>query len=129
MPLPSLSGRAVPFALALLTHVSDLLYYDGPFLSEFVGPTGESYLAAWTDADDAVNRWLLVPVQEAELVAFKRGHQTLRALVLAAPTVLLFDLDNDLACACSVLVASADLAPEYLPPVGSILARLDNPVL
>lgn len=51
-----------------LQHVSDLIYADGPLLSHYVHPKGDSYLYYWCDCDDASHRWMLIRVSEFDVL-------------------------------------------------------------
>ena len=52
------------FPVSGLRHVRDLIDFDGPLLSLFKHPNGESYLYYWCDCDDRANRWMVFRVSE-----------------------------------------------------------------
>lgn len=47
-----LQGIEGCLSIVELTKVSDLIYFDGPFLSHYVHKSGDNYLSYWVDCDD-----------------------------------------------------------------------------
>ncbi|MCR5568517.1 MAG: hypothetical protein K6G31_04500 [Paludibacteraceae bacterium] len=43
-----------------MTRVVDLIYYDGPLLSQYINKNGDNYLFYWVDCDETYNRWIVV---------------------------------------------------------------------
>ena len=57
-----LQGIEGCLSIVELTKVSDLIYFDGPFLSHYVHKSGDNYLSYWVDCDDEFQRWLVFRV-------------------------------------------------------------------
>ncbi len=65
----SLSGMSLSsFPIADLRRTTDLIYFDGPLLSVYEHTNGEKYLYYWCDADDKVNRWMILRIDEASVL-------------------------------------------------------------
>ena len=58
--MKTIKGLPTIFNPKRLNKVSDLIYFDGPFLSHFVSERGDNYLYYWVDTDDEYNRWLII---------------------------------------------------------------------
>jgi len=56
------------FPVTGLIHVRDLIYFEGPLLSQFKHENGENYLYYWCDCDEEANRWMVLRVSEATLL-------------------------------------------------------------
>lgn len=64
-----IGGMALPtLPIAGLAHVRDLVYFDGPLLSQFAHPNGDQYLQYWCDCDETANRWMIFRVNEASIL-------------------------------------------------------------
>ena len=72
-------------------------YYDGPRLLLQHGKSGELYLALWNDDDDAVERWVCIPVGLAGLRAILSGQVNLRHAIDYPENGQLLVVDLDLA--------------------------------
>ncbi|MBI3467803.1 MAG: hypothetical protein HY000_32745 [Planctomycetes bacterium] len=46
----------------------DLIYFDGPLLTQYVNDHGEHFLYYWCDRDDVSHRWMLVRVAEQTIL-------------------------------------------------------------
>lgn len=57
-----LQGIEGCLSIVELTKVSDLIYFDGPFLSHYVHKSGDNYLSYWVDCDGEFQRWLVFRV-------------------------------------------------------------------
>ena len=51
------------FPIADLRRSRDLIYFDGPLLSVYEHTNGEKYLYFWCDADEKVNRWMILRIE------------------------------------------------------------------
>jgi hypothetical protein len=107
----------IPFPLAHLTRVRDLLYFDGPLLSLFQGNEGEYYLYYWCDADEEVNRWIVFKVESKALDAYLLRQTSLLQLITKAvkQQFYIVDLDDDLTILHCYSTSLKDLPPSYLP--------------
>src|SRR5690348_10319881 len=74
VPLPRLPIRD-------LEWVRDLVYFDGPLLSEFRSSNGDTYLFHWCDVDDGANRWMVFRVSRPDLVKYLFRRYPLRRLI------------------------------------------------
>lgn len=90
--MPLLKGRRVTSSeLPKYTWNADLVYFDGPLLSLFRQSDGSDALFAWLDCDNRSNRWCVVPVTRSELWHYLNGKISLRSLILALPSILIFN--------------------------------------
>ena len=104
-----------------LTKVSDLIYYDGPFLSHYVHKSGDNYLSYWVDCDDTIQRWLVFRVGIVTLQRFVNRKQTLFELMrdLDDGFVYLIDVDNKGFSTKPLIVFYTNLPDDYLPDTDS----------
>jgi hypothetical protein len=77
-----------------LKHVRDLIYFDGPLLSEFETETGETYLRHWCDVDDRANRWLLFRVSRSALTKYVFRRLGLRELIETSQDGFVYVIDK-----------------------------------
>lgn len=54
--------------VAQLSRLRDLIYYDGPLLTEYVNAHGDHYLYYWCDRSDSGHRWMLLRVDETTVL-------------------------------------------------------------
>ena len=95
-----------------------LAYYDGPRLLLQRGKSGEPYLACWNDEDDAVERWVCIPLGSDSLRAILSGRTNLRQAIDCPEDGQLLVVDLDLETDAVVQLVSTDstaLPPETLP--------------
>jgi hypothetical protein len=65
----TVNGTALPsLPISGLQRVRDLIYFDGPLLTEYVNSSGDSYLFYWCDCDESANRWMVLRVNEASIL-------------------------------------------------------------
>lgn len=79
-------------------HVRDLIWFDGPLLSEYRLEDGTSYLAYWCDTDGEVNRWMYLPVSDTDIDRLGPVPTDLDQIVLsrlAQAFVILQDIASD----------------------------------
>ena len=84
---------ALPFGP--LTHVRDLIYYDGPLLSEYKTEQGDPVIFNWCDCDELVNRWLVLRVTPELLEGYVKGEVHQRTLLLSPADGVVYFTDND----------------------------------
>lgn len=101
--------------------VSDLIYFDGPFLSHYVHKSGDNYLSYWVDCDDTTQRWLVFRVGIVTLQRFVNRKQTLFELMrdLDDGFVYLIDVDNKGFSTKPLIVFYTNLPDDYLPDTDS----------
>ena len=96
--LPTISGTPLPDAPWRDFSFDTVLgYYDGPRLLLQLGKSGELYLALWNDDDEAVERWVCIPVGLAGLRAILSGQVNLRHAIDYPENGQLLVVDLDLA--------------------------------
>ena len=112
-----------------LTWVKDLIYFDGPLLSQFRhARNGESYLYYWCDCDENVNRWMVLRVSEDDL---KRLLSRLIPLGEIIPKgsqddfVYIVDLDGRGEVVKVRLLGVEAVPPAYTPEAGAFLDTAD----
>lgn len=104
------------FSLEDLTHVTDLIYFDGPLLSHFKSKTGGDYFYYWCDVDENYNRWLVFEVEN--LYQYLTGEVSLRELIEDANPIYIVDIDDDLQYHRNIRLAGS-LPESYLPDADS----------
>lgn len=107
-----------------LQHVGDLIYFDGPLLSEFKTNAGDLFLMYWCDCDAKCNRWMYIRANGSQLALLKaRRIPTSDVIPKGAMDGLVYvvdiDSDGDLV-ECFGLLAE-DVPSEYCPEAGATL--------
>jgi len=51
-----------------LSRVRDLIYFDGPLLTQYVNARGENFLYYWCERDRHSHRWMLIRVDEPTIL-------------------------------------------------------------
>ena len=95
-----------------------LAYYDGPRMLLQRGKSGELYLAWWNDEDDAVERWVCIPVGPARLRGLLSGQVQPRHVIDYPENGQLLVVDLDLETDSVVQLVSTNstaLPQETLP--------------
>ena len=97
--------------------VSDLIYYDGPFLSHFISPAGDDYLFYWIDSDETYNKWIVFRTNSHLLNGYINQKITLRYLLQSADSkfAYLLLIDNELNYKNGEPFLISELEDEYLP--------------
>ena len=105
------------FPISDLQKVSDLIYFDGPFLSLFKNRDGDNYLYCWCDVDEARNRWLVFRISNRQLNSYLRKQTTLKDLLLNPSDGFLYsvDIDNDLNMHNVRIIEPKELPSDYVP--------------
>lgn len=78
-----------------LEIVADLIYFDGPILSQFKNARGDNYLYCWSDIDERYNRWLVFRVTNQNLNFYVTGKVSLRHLILNPIDGFVYSVDID----------------------------------
>ncbi|ENE5172821.1 hypothetical protein ABUU69_002174 [Vibrio cholerae] len=117
-----LSGqRLQTLPLGDLAWKRDLIYFEGPLLSEFSSEKGEVYLKYWCDCDDTFNRWMLFKVKEQDRLRLVLGEKSLYDVIVNQPDSFVFISDEGRDIQNYTLVEADNLPNEYLPEVDSYL--------
>ena len=116
-----LNGIVGKLVLNELRKVSDLIYFDGPFLSHYVHKSGDNYLSYWVDCDDTTQRWLVFRVGLSSLQDYINKKQSLYQLIKNVDEgfVYVVDIHENGAQSVPSLVFIEELPDEYLPEVDS----------
>lgn len=108
-----------------------LAYYDGPRMLLQRGKSGELYLAWWNDEDDAVERWICIPVGSDSLRAILSGRTNLRQAIDCPENGQLLVVDLDLETDAVIQLVSTNstaLPPETLPLPEATLALSESTI-
>ena len=112
-----------------LTFVRDIEEFDGPLVSEFRSSTGETFLYAWCDCEEDVNRWVVVRTPHQVIFEYLVGRIPLRKVIYECKDrfVYVVDLGHDASPTSSWYVSIPNLPDEYLPTAESF-RRLDSAI-
>lgn len=91
------------------------------FVTRWHGEPALMYCCGWTD-DFLVQRWLCVPLGQAQLQALKDNRLALRDALSLSPPVLL-DCATDRTCLHAWQLRHLDEVPEGHKPLGGVLLR------
>ncbi len=126
----SLEGLGTPIEkLPLeLEHVRDLEEFDGPLLSEFRAPNGETFLYSWCDRDDHANRWIIARTPLQILCRYLVGGISLRQVIVECRDgfVYIVELDSEAEVTKAWLITTNDLPASYVPGERSFHQRDAN---
>lgn len=104
--------KTLPF---VVTHVKDLIYYDGPLLSHLVDLKGEPYLAYWCDTNELYNRWLYFRVPSSKLQEYLENKLALDELMFEDGQAYVLDVDWKIQPAQCLVVDKSALPDSYFP--------------
>ena len=91
----TINGFDINFDFSKLIKVSDLIYFDGPLLSHYMGNNGKNYLFLWVDADDDYNRWVVLRTDILSIQQYLDRKVNLRSLVMNPDDGFVFTVDID----------------------------------
>lgn len=116
-----LQGIQGCLSIVELTKVSDLIYFDGPFLSHYVHESGDNYLSYWVDCDDEFQRWLVFRVGITSLQKYVDKKMSLLDVIrqLDDDFVYLVDVDVDGKMTTPKILFLNQLPDDYLPEADS----------
>ena len=116
-----LQGIEGCLSIVELTKVSDLIYFDGPFLSHYVHKSGDNYLSYWVDCDDEFQRWLVFRVGITLLQKYVDKKMSLLDVLrqLDDGFVYLVDVDVDGQTTKPEILFLNQLPDDYLPEADS----------
>lgn len=93
----------------------DLIYFEGPLLSEFSTKNGEKYLKYWCDCDEDYNRWMLFRIKEEDRLRLVLGEIPLIECIQEKTSNFVFFIDEGEKASKYQLVDLVDIPQEYLP--------------
>lgn len=112
-----------------LKHIQDLVYYDGPLLSQYAHRNGDDYLYYWCDCDEVANRWMVLRVSEASILRITNRFVPLDYVIPSGcrdDFVYFLDLKQD-GSIQDVRLASVQKIPEdYIPQPGAYLDPVER---
>lgn len=116
-----LQGIEGCLSIVELTKVSDLIYFDGPFLSHYVHKSGDNYLSYWVDCDGEFQRWLVFRVGITSLQKYVDKKMSLLDVIrqLDDGFVYLVDVDVDGQTTKPKILFLDQLPDDYLPEADS----------
>jgi hypothetical protein len=122
----TVSGTILPaLPLSGLKRVRDLLYFDGPLLTEYVSSSGDNYLFYWCDCDESVNRWMVLRVSEANVLRLVNRFVPLDFVIPAgSKDEFVYLIDNSYSgnrTSSVKLVSLTDIPESYKPERGAYL--------
>ena len=108
----------IPNEIISLEKVRDLIYCDGPLLSEYKSKSGETYLYLWSGVEEnSHNNWLLFRVTKRDLLRYLLGKITLLDLVrnLQGGMAYVVEIDCDLNKKAIYFVPKDEIPQDFLP--------------
>lgn len=119
--MKKIQGFEGKLSLAELSKVSDLIYFDGPFLSHYVHSSGDNYLSYWVDCDESTQRWLVFRVGSIVLQNYLNQKISLYELMkqIDEGFVYLIDVYQDGTKSVPTIVFLKDIPDDYFPEVDS----------
>jgi hypothetical protein len=113
-----------------LTHVADLLFFDGALLSLFEDKNKENYLYYWCDVDEICNRWLVFEVSSKNLRLYLQGNKSLYEIVTSPVNNMIYaiDMNNEGEIENIYKINPENLPEDYIPDKDSYydFSELDN---
>jgi len=107
--------------VSTLNWKRDLIYFDGPLLSEFISSAGEIYLKYWCDCDDDSNRWMLFKIKEQDRLRLVLGEKSVYEVIKSQPDDFVFFADENIKTITYTMVISTDIPNSYIPEEDSYL--------
>lgn len=101
--------------------VSDLIYFDGPFLTHYVSNSGENYLSYWVDSDENSQRWMVFKVGIKNLQNYLNKKKSLYELIKGVDEgfVYFIDINGDGSQSIPLMIFLKGVPEEYLPAIDS----------
>lgn len=104
-----------------LTWERDLLYFDGPLLSEFRASNNEKYLKYWCDCNESYNRWMYFRIKEEDRLRLVLGELSLLECIKNKSTSFVFFVDENEIKSEYQLVNLSEIPNDYLPETDAYL--------
>lgn len=119
--MKKLHGIEGKLSFSEFRKVSDLIYFDGPFLSHYVHTSGDNYLSFWVDCDDTTQRWLVFRVGLIALQDYLNQKTSLYELMkhIDEGFVYVIDVYQDGKKSVPLIVFLKDIPDDYFPEVDS----------
>lgn len=119
--MKSLQGEKLNHYPLNLTHVADLLFFDGALLSLFENQNKEDYLYYWCDVDETCNRWLVFEVSSTNLRLYLQGKKSLYEIVTSPVNHLIYaiDMNNEGEIENIYKIKPENLPEDYIPDIDS----------
>ncbi|HCH6294110.1 TPA: hypothetical protein NK329_000701 [Vibrio parahaemolyticus] len=95
----------------------DLLYFEGPLLSEYIGERKETYLKYWCDCDNTYNRWMFIKIKEEDRLRLVSGMKSINEVINGQQDNYVFLTDearNEETRTYMCMID--DLPASYIPP-------------
>lgn len=104
-----------------LRKVTDLIYFDGPFLTHYVSKSGDNFLSYWVDCDDENQRWLVFRVGINSLQNYVNRKKSLYELIKDVEDgfVYFVDIREDGSPSVPLMIFLSDIPDEYFPMLDS----------
>lgn len=106
------------FPINNLVKVADLIYFDGPILSQFIDRKKRNFLYYWCDCNSSANRWLIFPVLDLDLQDYLEGQRSLYDLIInneLFSNIFVADIDSSLELKSIWEISILDLPDAYIP--------------
>jgi len=104
-----------------LSWKRDLIYFEGPLLSEFSSSTGETYLKYWCDCDENFNRWMFFKIKEQDRLRLVLGEKSIFEVITNQPDSFVFFADENNTNSTFKMVISTEIPLSYIPEEDSFL--------
>jgi hypothetical protein len=112
--------RLARFPLDGLVWRRDLVYFEGPLLSEY-SFNNDVYLKYWCDCDDDHNRWLFYKIKESDRLRLVAGEMSILDTINSHPDMFyLFSDENDVENIYN-LCDKESIPEDYFPESDSFL--------
>jgi hypothetical protein len=122
-----LQGEVLPiFPYQDLVRVTDILYYDGPLITQFKRDEGEHFIYYWCDNNDTHNRWMIYQLTQESLDNYFANTESLYETMQNAVggCVVFVDIsgnEDKFEYSSSIKVDIKDIPEDYLPEIDSFL--------
>lgn len=108
------------FPLEGLIWRRDLVYFEGPLLSEYA-LNNDVYLKYWCDCDNDHNRWLFYKVKESDRLRLVAGEMSIFDTINAHPDMFYLFLDENDIEKIYTLCDKESIPSDYFPEPDSFL--------
>lgn len=109
LPIPNLNWKR------------DLLYFEGPLLSEYEDESNNIYLKYWCDCDSDSNRWMLFKINEKDRLRLVLGEKSIHSVITESQEVFVFIIDESETNESITLVEKSKIPSDYIPSEKSFL--------
>lgn len=117
-----LKGNSLnPLLISALNWKRDLIFFDGPLLSEFSSNSGETYLKYWCDCDETFNRWMFFKIKEQDRLRLVLGEKSIYEIITNQPDGFVFFADENNNDSTYRMVVLDDIPNSYIPEEDSFL--------